>query len=72
VFGRVYVATEGINAQVSVPDWDVFLSQMNGIKELKRIPIKRALQDGHSFYKLSIKVRDELVSYGIPETSYDM
>ena len=74
VFGRVYVATEGINAQISVPEqnWDEFPSQMNGIKELKGIPIKRALQDGHSFYKLSIKVRDELVSYGIPETSYDM
>ena len=74
VFGRVYVATEGINAQVSVPEysWDEFLSQMNGMRELNNMPIKRALQDGHSFYKLSIKVRDELVAYGVPDGSYSM
>ena len=47
VFGRVYVATEGINAQISIPEqnWDEFLSQMNGMRELNNMPIKRALQD---------------------------
>ena len=45
---------------------------MNKIKELNDIHVKQALQDGPSFYKLIIKVREELVAYGVPEESYDM
>ncbi|GIS54215.1 hypothetical protein Ct9H90mP29_12570 [bacterium] len=34
VFGRVYIAKEGINAQISVPDhnWEAFIMQLNRIK----------------------------------------
>ena len=74
VFGRIYVADEGINAQLSVPErrWDDFIESMRSRPVLKDIPIKKAIQDGTSFYKLTIKVRKELVAYGIPEDSYDM
>ena len=74
IFGRVYIAKEGINAQISVPDhnWETFIIQLNKIKELNDIHVKQALQDGPSFYKLIIKVREELVAYGVPEESYDM
>ena len=74
VFGRVYIAKEGINAQISVPDhnWEAFIMQLNRIKELTDMHIKKALQDGPSFYKLIIKVREELVAYGVPKESYDM
>ena len=74
IFGRVYIAKEGINAQISVPDhnWETFNIQLNKIKELNDIHVKQALQDGPSFYKLIIKVREELVAYGVPEESYDM
>ena len=74
IFGRVYIAKEGINAQINVPDhnWETFIIQLNKIKELNDIHVKQALQDGPSFYKLIIKVREELVAYGVPEESYDM
>ena len=74
IFGRIYLAHEGINAQVSVPQhhWNDFISFNNQIKILKDIPIKKALNEGPSFFKLVIKVKDELVAFGLPEKSYDM
>ena len=35
-------------------------------------PLKKALQDGKSFYKLKIKVKKELVAYNVPKNSYNM
>ena len=74
VFGRVYIASEGINAQVSIPEhnWDKFCDHLKTIPELGEISIKKAIQEGHSFYKLKIKVRNELVAYGVSEEVYDM
>lgn len=74
IFGRTYIAEEGINSQISVPEkkWDVLKLKLEGIKELKNLEIKKAIQEGKSFYKLTIKVRKELVSYGISENDYDM
>ena len=74
VFGRVYIASEGINAQVSIPEhnWDKFCDHLKTIPELGEISIKQAIQEGHSFYKLKIKVRNELVAYGVSEEAYDM
>ena len=74
IFGRVYIASEGINAQISVPKthWSQFLATLNEIKELENVPIKKALKDGDSFYKLTIKVREELVTYNVSSDTYDM
>tara|TARA_A100001037_G_C15076199_1_gene601857 strand:+ start:18 stop:1061 length:1044 start_codon:yes stop_codon:yes gene_type:complete len=74
VFGRIYVATEGINAQLSVPEnhWNDFRASLSRDENLAHVPLKKAIQDGKSFYKLTIKVRQELVSYGLPEKSYSM
>ena len=74
VFGRTYVSKEGINAQLSVPEnhWCDFLNTLNNYPELINIPLKIAYQEGSSFYKLTIKVRRELVAYGIPEHEYSM
>ena len=74
IFGRIYIAVEGINAQVSVPEkkWVLFLNMINQIKELRDIHIKKALQEGNSFYKLTIKVREELVAYNLLENEYDI
>ena len=74
ILGRIYIATEGINAQLSVPEqnWSQFCETMNSFPFLRNVPIKKAIQDGNSFYKLTIKVRKELVAYGVPENSYDM
>ena len=74
ILGRIYIATEGINAQFSVPEqnWNQFCKTMNSFPFLRNVPIKKAIQGGNSFYKLTIKVRNELVAYGVPENSYDM
>ena len=74
IFGRIYIASEGINAQLSVPEnhWDKFIATINEIKNLENVPIKKALDDGHSFYKLTIKVREELVAYHIPSDTFDL
>ena len=46
-FGRIYVAKEGINAQMSVPEfnWKNFVKDINTIDELKEIPFKIAIED---------------------------
>lgn len=74
IFGRIYVSNEGINAQISVPEknWGILYIKLETIRELKKITIKKALQEGKSFYKLTIKVRDELVAYGLSSKSYNM
>ena len=47
-FGRIYIATEGINAQMNVPEhnWDEFEKQLNAIEEFKNVPLKFAF-DGN-------------------------
>lgn len=74
-FGRIYVAREGINAQMSVPEhqFDEFLKTLDKYEILKDIPIKYAIEDdGKSFYKLTIKVRPKLVADGIDDNTYDV
>ena len=74
VLGRIYLASEGINAQLSCPihNWKNFIKDLNRINIFKDISIKEAIVDGQSFYKLTIKVRDEIVSYGLQKNQYDM
>lgn len=74
-FGRIYVAREGINAQMSVPEHhlDKFLSTLRKYDILKEIPIKYAIEDnGKSFYKLTIKVRPKLVADGLDDGTYNV
>ena len=74
IFGRIYVADEGINAQISVPshNWAKFLKTISEISELSNIQIKKAISEGISFYKLVVKVKKEIVAYGIPKNKYNM
>ena len=74
VFGRVYIADEGINAQVSIPEqnWEIFKDSVLRNYLFRDVKIKTAIQEGSSFYKLKIKVRKELVAYDVPKESYDM
>ena len=74
IFGRVYIASEGVNAQISVPDyfWVKFIEEIKKIKSIKNIPIKKAVNEGTSFYKLVVKVKKEIVAYGLSEDLYDM
>ena len=74
IFGRVYIASEGINAQISVPDyyWEELIKELKKIKSMKDVPIKKAVNEGTSFYKLVVKVKKEIVAYGLSEDLYDM
>ncbi len=74
VFGRVYVANEGINAQISVPEknWEAFKEQLETIDFLRRIRLNMAIEDdGKSFYKLKIKVRKKIVADGLNDATFD-
>ena len=74
-FGRIYVANEGINAQMSIPEhnWKKFEIGLSKIKELKDIPFKIAVEDdGKSFFKLIIKVRKKIVADGLSQDEYDV
>lgn len=74
-FGRIYVAREGINAQMSVPEHNMaeFLHLLNAKAGLEEMPIKYALvDDGKSFYKLTIKVRPKIVADGLSHDAYDL
>ena len=74
ILGRIYIAKEGINAQLSIPEenYDIFLKQLNSQSEFKNLHIKFAVDEGISFIKLIIKVRNEIVAYKITEDEYDM
>jgi UPF0176 protein len=74
-FGRIYVAKEGINAQMSVPEqnFSAFLSSLVKYPIFDQIPVKYAIEDnGKSFYKLVIKVRPKLVADGLDDVSFDV
>jgi UPF0176 protein len=74
-FGRIYVAREGINAQMSVPEhnFEQFMDLLYAIPELHQVPIKYAIEDdGKSFFKLTIKVRPKIVADGLEHGTYDL
>ena len=74
VLGRIYISLEGINAQISVPEhlYKKLKIILLSYDFIKTSDIKEAIQEGISFYKLTIKVRKELVAYGIQKDTYDM
>lgn len=75
VLGRVYLAEEGINAQISVPEnlFSSFKRHLNTITYFKKIPFKIALEEPvFSFYKLTIKVRKQIVADGLSIDNYDI
>lgn len=74
VRGRIYVAHEGINAQFSVPEpnWEKFTRSLEDYDYLKDVPLKIAVEDdGKSFLKLTIKVREKILADGMDDNSYD-
>ena len=74
VLGRVYIAEEGINAQISIPapKFDTFIELLNKRVYLADMPIKHAVEEGKSFIKLAIRVKKEIVAYNVPEDEYNM
>jgi UPF0176 protein len=77
IVGRVYVALEGINAQLSVPTlyFDRFRTELNQISFLENIRLNIAVEEGgiqYPFLKLKIKVRDKILSDGLNDETFDV
>ncbi|MCB9046820.1 MAG: rhodanese-related sulfurtransferase [Chitinophagales bacterium] len=76
VFGRIYIASEGINGQVSVPasNYEAFRDALYAAApELNGIRMNIAVDDdGKSFWVLKIKVRHKVVADGIDDPTFDM
>jgi len=74
--GRIYIAKEGINAQMNVPkkNWDLFDAYIKSRKELIGIPYKIAVEecDTPSFYKLTVKVKEKIVADGLSDDLFDV
>lgn len=75
VMGRVYIAHEGINAQISVPtaNLDAFRECVYTFHpELDQLRLNIAIEDdGKSFWVLRMKVRDQIVADGIDDPTFD-
>lgn len=74
VFGRIYVAHEGINAQISVPQskFELLKEHLYSIPGLNGIRLNIAVDDdGKSFWVLRIKTREKIVADGISDASFD-
>ncbi|MES2591017.1 MAG: rhodanese-related sulfurtransferase [Bacteroidota bacterium] len=75
ILGRIYIAHEGINAQMCVPEenWDVFKESVYSDPRFTDVPFKIAVEDnGKSFYKLTIKVRPKIVADGLTDGDFDV
>lgn len=76
VFGRIYVAEEGINAQISVPksNFETFKTILySQAAELNGIRLNIAVDDdGKSFWVLRLKVRNKIVADGIDDPTFDL
>jgi len=77
VLGRVYVATEGINAQISVPshNMDQFRSELYQISFLDGVRLNIAVDTTPGsipFLKLKIKVRNKILADGLNDQTFDV
>ena len=75
VLGRIYVAHEGINAQLSVPaeNFEAFKAHLDSISFLENVRLNIAIeQDNKSFLKLKVKVRHKIVADGLNDETFDV
>ena len=75
VLGRIYVAKEGINAQLSVPkeNYNKFKESLKSLTPLNEIRLNLAIEQySKSFLKLTIKVREKIVADGLDDKSFDV
>ena len=75
VLGRIYVAHEGINAQLSLPadQFEPFKTHLDSISFLENVRLNIAIeQDNFAFLKLKVKVRDKIVADGLNDATFDV
>jgi UPF0176 protein len=75
VLGRIYIANEGINAQMNVPtvNFDAFKNHLYALEGFNGLRLNIAVeQDNKSFFVLDIKVKKKIVADGIDDPNFDM
>jgi len=75
VLGRIYLAKEGVNAQLNIPEFamNAFRASVDSVPAFKDVPFKIGVSEaGVSFWKLTIKVRPFVLADGLPENEYDV
>jgi UPF0176 protein len=75
VFGRIYIAEEGINGQLSIPERMMihFKKRIEDIDFLSDIRYNYAIEDdGKSFYVLKVKIRPKIVADGLDDDSFNV
>lgn len=77
IVGRVYVAAEGINAQISCPAHEVsnFRAALAEIEWLKDVRLNMAVESPDHvfpFLKLKVKVRPKIVADGLEDDTFDV
>ncbi len=75
ILGRIYIANEGINAQLSVPKENIneFKETLQDIIPLNKIRLNFALEHySKSFLKLTIKIRKKIVADGLDDKTFDV
>ncbi|MCK5442568.1 MAG: rhodanese-related sulfurtransferase, partial [Maribacter sp.] len=75
VLGRIYVANEGINAQLSVSaeNFGSFKEHLDSISFLKDVRLNIAIEhDNKSFLKLKVKVKKKIVADGLNDSTFDV
>jgi UPF0176 protein len=75
VLGRIYVAHEGINAQLSVPvaNFEALKNYLNSFDFMRGMRLNLAAEDdGKSFWVLTVRVRPKIVADGIEDPNFSM
>ena len=75
VLGRIYLADEGINAQLSIPkdNFSQFKTHLKSVSFLKSTSLNIAVEHNNkSFLKLKVKVRDKIVADGLNDKTFDV
>lgn len=74
VLGRIYLAKEGINAQISVPEpeYTRLRQTIDSFPEFNGISFNNAVENGKfAFLKLAIKVRKKIVADGLESIEFN-
>ena len=75
VKGRIYIANEGLNAQISCPveNFEKLRDFIYAEPALKNLRLNKAIEDSNNaFYVLDIKVRKKIVADGIEDPTFSM
>ena len=75
ILGRIYIAREGVNAQISIPEpkFQDFKDWMQAFEPFRNMDLKIAVEDDKfSFVKLKVKIRQKIVADGLDDNSFDV